>query len=223
MVTINSEIDIDRHRVLRNIGYVTDSKLPVRMSSLVNDYVENACQLIEPSYSYVIRDIESVHESRIVIDGGITFESGVLARLMAKCGKVAVFALTIGKHLEEVVAQLSADGLILQAAVLDAIGSVAAESVADFVQERIRQLADARGLCISQRFSPGHCDWNVDQQVMVFRTINISTGEIRLTEKCLMLPRKSISGIIGIGPCNDVGNYNPCKTCEKNDSCPWRK
>ena len=223
MVTINSEIDIDRHRVLRNIGYVTDSKLPVRMSSLVNDYVENACQLIEPSYSYVIRDIESVHESRIVIDGGITFESGVLARLMAKCGKVAVFALTIGKHLEEVVAQLSADGLILQAAVLDAIGSVAAESVADFVQERIRQLADARGLCVSQRFSPGHCDWNVDQQAMVFRTINISTGEIRLTEKCLMLPRKSISGIIGIGPCSNVGNYNPCKTCEKNDNCPWRR
>ena len=223
MVTINSEIDIDRHRVLRNIGYVTDSKLPVRMSSLVNDYVENACQLIEPSYSYVIRDIESVHESRIVIDGGITFESEVLARLMAKCEKVAVFALTIGKHLEEIVAQLAADGLILQAAVLDATGSVAAESVADFVEERVRQLADARGLCISQRFSPGHCDWNVDQQVMVFRAINIGTGEIRLTEKCLMLPRKSISGIIGIGPCSNIDDYNPCKTCEKNDNCPWRR
>ena len=223
MVTINSEIDIDRHQVLKNIGYVTDSKLPVRMSSLVNDYAENACQLIEPSYSYVIRDIESVHESHIVIDGGITFESEVLARLMAKCEKVAVFALTIGKHMEEVVAQLSTDGLILQAAVLDAIGSVAAESVADFVQERVRQLADVKGLCISQRFSPGHCDWNVDQQAMVFQAINIGTGEIRLTENCLMLPRKSISGIIGIGPCSNVDNYNPCKTCEKNDNCPWRK
>ena len=90
-----------------------------------------------------------------------------------------------------------------------------AESVADFVQEKVKQLADVRGLCISQRFSPGYCDWSIDQQAMVFRTLNIGTGEIRLTEKCLMLPRKSISGIIGIGPCSNVGDYNPCKACEK--------
>ncbi len=223
MVTINSEIDIDRCRVLRSIGYVDDARLPVRVSSLVNDYVTNACQLIEPSYSYVIRDIEAVDGSRIVIGGGITFESEVLARLMARCRQVAVFALTIGRHLEEMVAQLAADGLILQAAVLDAIGSVAVESVADFVQERLGGLASARGLCVSRRFSPGHCDWSIDQQVMVFRAINVGTGEIRLTEQCLMLPRKSISGVVGIGPCRRLDNYNPCLSCEKSDNCPWRR
>jgi len=45
---------------------------------------------------------------------------------------------------------------------------------------------------------------------------------IRLTEQCLMLPQKSISGIIGIGPCNKVENYNPCKTCDKQD-CVGRR
>ncbi len=32
-----------------------------------------------------------------------------------------------------------------------------------------------------------------------------------------MIPRKSISGIIGIGSNGNVQDYNPCKTCEKHD------
>jgi hypothetical protein len=39
---------------------------------------------------------------------------------------------------------------------------------------------------------------------------------VRLTKECLMLPRKSVSGVIGIGP-REMKNYNPCKTCNKRD------
>ena len=101
---------------------------------------------------------------------------------------------------------------------LDVIGSDAVERVADFVQDRIGEVARAQGLCISQRFSHGYCDWDIGQQEMVFRAMNGDTAGIRLTEQCLMLPQKSISGIIGIGPPNgEVENYNPCKTCKKRD------
>jgi len=38
-----------------------------------------------------------------------------------------------------------------------------------------------------------------------------------------MIPQKSISGIIGIGPASaNVENYDPCKTCKKKD-CPGRR
>jgi len=192
------------------------------VASLVNEYVENACHLIEPSYSYVVRDIKFVQGSLVIIETSIIFESESIARLLEQCEEVAVFTLTIGGHLEETVVQLAEDGLILQAAVLDAIGSVAAETVADFIQDRVSEAARAHGLSISRRFSPGYCDWNIDQQEMVFRAMNGDSGGVRLTEGCLMLPRKSVSGIIGIGP-SGVENYNPCKTCDKHDSCPWRR
>jgi hypothetical protein len=39
----------------------------------------------------------------------------------------------------------------------------------------------------------------------------------------LMLPRKSISGVIGIGlPGHGIEEYNPCITCRKKD-CPGRR
>ena len=126
--------------------------------------------------------------------------------------------MTIGKHLEETAYQLAEDGLVLQATVLDAIGSGAAERVADLVQDKIRETANTQGLVTSPRFSPGYCDWDVDQQKTIFQAVDGDALGIYLTERYLMIPRKSISGIIGIGPSNsDVENYNSCKTCKKYD------
>ncbi|MFC1951601.1 vitamin B12 dependent-methionine synthase activation domain-containing protein [Chloroflexota bacterium] len=223
MLALSTQVDIDSQQVLHNIGYDTDGEPPVRMVSLVNEYLENADHLIDPSYSYVMRDIELVQGSRVVIEDSVTFESKVVARLLEQCEKVVVFALTIGNHLEDMVAQLVDNRLVLQATVLDAIGSSAAEKMGDFVQERISKAAGTQGLCTSRRFSPGYCDWEVSQQKMVFRAMNGDVAGVRLTEECLMLPRKSMSGIIGIGPRNGkVENYNPCKTCIKHD-CPERR
>jgi hypothetical protein len=217
------DIEIDRKQVCHFIGYDVDDEPSARISSLIDEYIENAHYLIEPSYSCVIKDIEWARGSIAFIEDSIIFKSRVIVRLLEQCHKVAVFLVTIGKHLEETVYWLAKDGLILQATVLDAIGSDAVERVADFVQGRIGELASAQGLVTSRRFSPGYCDWNIGQQRMVFRSLNGDTLGIRLTGECLMIPQKSISGIIGIGPSNgSVGSYNPCKTCKKYD-CPSRR
>ncbi len=225
MLAISNQInaDIDKQQVLRNIGYSTACKPPARIESLINEYVEHTCQLIEPSYSYVIRDIRLVRGGSVAIDKDVTFQSQVIARLLEQCEKVAVFTLTIGHRLEEMVCSLSGDDLIVQAAVLDAIGSEAVETVAGFVQDEINKVVRAEGLCTSPRFSPGYCDWDVSQQEVVFRAMNGDSAKICLTKGFLMLPRKSMSGIIGIDPANsDIENYNPCKTCDKSE-CPGRR
>ncbi|MFC2006258.1 vitamin B12 dependent-methionine synthase activation domain-containing protein [Chloroflexota bacterium] len=221
MVTVSNRFDINRQRVFCDIGYDTDCKPSARMASLVNDYAENVHDFIEPLYSYVIRDIESVKGDRVVIEGPVTFQSEVIAHLMERAKKVVVFTLTIGSHLEELVAHLARTGLVLQAAVLDAIGSDAAEKLADFVENVIGELAHAQGLTISRRFSPGYCDWDVSQQKMIFHAMKGDCAGVNLTGGCLMLPRKSISGIIGIGT-SSVEDYNPCKTCDKHD-CVGRR
>lgn len=216
-------ISIDKQQVLSSIGYCDDYEPSARILSLVNDYIENCHNLIESSYSYTIRDIESVQKNRVSIGDSIILESKVIARLLERCEKIVIFTLTIGNHLEEMVAYLAENGLVLQATVLDAIGSDAAEQLAVFVEERIRNIASSLGLSISRRFSPGYCDWDVDQQKMIFRALTGNSAGVRLTKEYLMLPRKSISGIIGIGThSSNIENYNPCETCLKQD-CPGRR
>jgi hypothetical protein len=215
--SIRNEFDIDKQQVLNHMGYGTSGTPSARVESLVKEYADNICHLIEPSYSYVIRDINSVHGSRVFIEGSVAFRSNVIAQLLERCQKVAVFVVTIGSRLGDVVRQLSKDGLMVQAAVLDAIGSDAAETLAHVVQDIVGKEAEAEGLGISLRFSPGYCDWRISQQKMVFRALNGDTAGVRLTDGCLMVPQKSVSGIIGIGPASEVESYNPCKTCKKRD------
>jgi len=217
------DIEINKKQVCHYVGYDVDYKPPARISSLIDEYIENAHYLIEPSYSYVIRDIKWARDSITIIDGSIIFESQIITRLLEQCHKVAVLLVTIGKHLEETAYQLAKDGLILQATVLDAIGSDAVERVADFVQGRIGEIASAQGLVTSRRFSPGYCDWDIGQQRMVFRAMNGDSAGVSLTEECLMIPQKSVSGIIGIGPRDgNIENYSPCYTCKKRN-CPGRR
>jgi hypothetical protein len=224
LVTSNQiDIKINRKQVCRYVGYSADYELPTRISSLIDEYIDNVHCLIEPSYAYVIRDIERVQGSTVAIEGSITFENQVIARLLEQCHEVAVFLVTIGKHLEDTAERLASDGLMVQAAVLDAIGSNAVDRVADLVQSKIRGAASTLGLGSSRRFSPGYCDWDIDGQSRVFQAVDGDALGIRLTERCLMMPRKSISAIIGIGPADgNVEGYNPCKTCNK-ERCLGRR
>jgi hypothetical protein len=223
MPAIDSQLDIDRQQVLTNIGYADDYTPSARITSLVNDYIENYHDLLSPAYDHVVRDILGVNGNRVTIEGDITFESGVIARLLEPCEQVAVFALTIGSYLEDLVAYLAEEGLVLQATVLDAIGSGAAEELAVFVKETVRGKAAEVGRVVSRRFSPGYCDWNVSQQEAVFAALGGKTAGVRLSESSLMMPRKSVSGVIGIGrPGHGIEEYNPCRTCLKED-CPGRR
>ncbi len=221
MLAIRSKLKLDRKQLLSSIGY-GDSVPPARVMSLADDYLENIHELIEPSFSYVIKDIILVCGSSTVIEGPVVFESEIVSRLLERCDKVAIFIVTIGSYLEEMIQCLAKDKLILQAAVLDAVGSRVVEVLADSVQDRIRQSVSIEGLSVSRRFGPGHCDWDVSQQEMVFRALNGNHAGVCLTDRYLMLPQKSASGITGIGPASEVEDYNPCHTCEKQD-CSGRR
>ena len=217
------DVDIDRSSVCQYLGYKTDVEPSDRIASLLDEYIERAGHLIEPSYSYITSDIERVEGSRALIKGRVVFKSEVIARLLEHCEKVAVFILTIGDRLEETVGSLADNGQIVEAYVLDAIGSSVAESLADVVQSKIGDVARAQGLCISRRFSPGYCDWDIKQQRVLFRAMDGNSLGVCLSDEYMMIPQKSISGSIGIGLCDrGVESYNPCETCNKR-SCPGRR
>ncbi|MFU8795838.1 MAG: vitamin B12 dependent-methionine synthase activation domain-containing protein [Dehalococcoidia bacterium] len=217
------DVEIDKNQVCQFIGYDDSHKLSARVSSLVDDYAKNAQSLINPIYSYVIKDVEWARGCIAFIEDSIIFKSEVIVQVLEQCRQVAIFVVTIGKYLEETAWKLARDGLILQATVLDAVGSDAVEKAAASVEDKIRAMARSEGLVISRRFSPGYCDWNIGQQRMLFHALTGNTLGVRLTAECLMIPQKSISGIVGIGPANsNVAKYNPCEFCSKQD-CPGRR
>jgi hypothetical protein len=221
LVTLEKQFKVTTEQVFCDIGYAAGSEPTPRVASLINDHLDEAQQLVKPSYSYLIRRVELVYGASVILEDGTVFHSQILARTLEKAEEVIVFALTIGSELEDEATRLAREGLILQATMLETIGSLYTEQLADWVEARIGDLAHAWGRTASRRFSPGYCDWDVSQQRAVFSMLGEDCAGIHLTDSCLMIPRKSMSGIIGIGD-SDINDYNPCATCDKHD-CVGRR
>lgn len=213
----------DKQRIYNLIGYSDATEVSARVKRLMDSYTDNSEYLINISQSYTFRDVETVNGSRVVFNDSTVLESSVVANLCKRCDKVAVFVTTIGTNLEEMVSCLNENNLVLQGTVLDAIGSIAAEHSAELAEDNIKHMVEIQGLCISRRFSPGYCDWAVNQQQQLFGILGDDTAEVSITDQYLMLPRKSVSGLIGIGEAGrGIEEYNPCRKCKKQ-TCPGRR
>jgi len=83
-------IEINEEKVLRDVGYDTSCEPPARMKTMVHAYVQNASQLINPVYSYVVRDIDFIIDSSFFIESGVIFQSQVISGLLKKCERVSL-------------------------------------------------------------------------------------------------------------------------------------
>jgi hypothetical protein len=158
--------------------------------------------------------IEEKEEDAITIES-VRFFSHVLAKNLSKVGKVFPFVLTLGKGVDAVI-----DGTtdILDKYLLDEIGNIALrKSRQQFEKHLLQQYAFDNISCMS----PGSLeDWPILEQKKLFKLLNgvESTISVRLTGSCLMIPRKSISGIYFP---SEVTFYS-CQLCPR-DRCEGRK
>lgn len=217
------EIEIDKDEVCRYLGYRRDHGPHSSISSLIDEEMDEAYELIQPSCFYQLMDIGRVRQPWVILEDGLTITSDVLSRVLARCHQVAIFVVSIGWDLEERVAQLMKEGQVLMATVLDAIGSEAAEKTTCYLQDKVREVATSNGFEVTLRYSPGYCDWDITQQRVLFEAMDSAPLGVSLSEDCLMMPRKSVSGIIGVSRFEKYQlRYSPCRFCPKTD-CPSRR
>lgn len=110
-----------------------------------------------------------------------------------------IFICTCGQEYEIYQQQLKAENDMVREFIADALGSVIAEKCADEMEKNVQESIEKLGWHHTNRFSPGYCGWHVSQQQKLFPLFKGETCGVRLTESSLMLPIKSVSGIMGIG------------------------
>ena len=133
---------------------------------------------------------------------------------------IAMFICTAGEEVSRRSKELMSSGSLLEGYVTDMVGSLLAEGAMDILQERLRKEMESKGLKITNRYSPGYCDWKVDEQHKLFSLFPEGFCGVQLSESALMKPIKSVSGVIGIG--RDVSfNKYVCDACSEVD-CIYR-
>jgi len=197
-------VDIDPAEVRRFLGSKGRRKpAPAeRYDELLKGSLAGARGLVAPKGMYV-------YAAGRELPGSTTFE---------RLDRMAFCISTIGLALEEEVARLMKAGELLGAVVLDAIGSVAAEAVAEHMDRTIAAEAAREGLRTSRRASPGYGDWDVCEQASIFKLLPAERIGVRLSETCMMIPRKSVSFAVHVArEPETLRCENSCENCRRKD------
>lgn len=135
--------------------------------------------------------------------------------------KIAVLVCTAGEGFTEISNRYNREGEFLKGFIADTMGSLTVEKAMDLIQERIESEYLGYGLKITNRYSPGYCFWEVNNQKQLFSLLPKDPCDINLSNSCLMSPIKSVSGIIGIGKDVKKRGY-ACNKCT-NKNCLYNK
>jgi hypothetical protein len=156
------------------------------------------CPLIDEVYK--ASDMRCAYfTTPVSIDGNVIdlsfdkIESVSLAKTLHGCDKLIVLAVTIGSEVDRLIAKYSLTNKA-SAFIVDAISSALTESLADYVNKELKKNYD-----LTNRFSPGYADLDLNIQAPLIKRLDSQrTVGIYLNENLLMIPKKSITAIIGI-------------------------
>jgi hypothetical protein len=207
-------VEADFEQVYRGLGLRPDRPQHRRSLEQVEELAQSVRRLIRPRAVYRIDDVHRLEARRLELASGAVFE-GAIGQFLAHARLVATFIVTIGSALERLSRGWMRTGQVMRGAIADALASEWAEGTAERCQNEVRAWARPQGLDVTPRYSPGYCGMRVSQQVPLFAGLPAARINVRLTPSCLMVPIKSVSGLIGIGPADLVepGGY-PCLYCD---------
>lgn len=185
--------------------------------------MKTAMLLSRPRAASIKKAALDFKQGSIVVDGPFELSSKALSKYLKGALELHFFLVTIGSGVENTASRWMANEKELGGYLLDRIGSFAVESLAMAAEEKLRRSCRAKKLSVSMRLSPGYCDWPIEEQRKLDKLIGFSGADVRLTKACVMLPRKTISAVLGVGPTGLFSKkISQCVICGKKD-CDYRR
>lgn len=197
MPTYNATLlSIDEKETRRYAGLAGHGSFPA-------DLLEKACMdaqlLAKPRGIWQIYPYDS-ELGQILSTPPLPLQGQKILHHLADSVQVAILAVTIGEAIEQRITRLFADGEYSAGFLLDAAGTTAVEMAADQVTQVIVRNAVRLGYTTTWRFSPGYGDWDITVQPYMLALAQAQHIGLKATESCMLIPRKSITAILGFIP-----------------------
>jgi hypothetical protein len=211
--------------VLRRQGLGGGARVRPEIEKVINEVLAEVGKgsLLEPAVAYEIYPITAMHPDRVLLKGGKAIEAPMLAATFPEAKELIVLIATIGPGLEEQVTEYAKGGKALRSMVLDGVGTAAVDKL---IPEAMRILAAKvakRGYEISSPVNPGMPGFPITEQWNLLELAPASAIGVSLSSSGVLVPRKSTTMVIGIGPkMTRWTQAEVCARCSLRQSCPYK-
>lgn len=212
------DIKPDANSIFKRYGIPGGAEVsPAVLKSLemANDIFDNLCRA-----KGVIGEITSAQFEAVYMGAGKNEADNPVAEIYPRSRYLALFTVTLGAELSSKVCELFKTNDFALAMMLDTLASEATEKAGVLTEKwYMKHLSeqDAKNSNLAAvRYSPGYCGWHLSGQKRLFEYLKPEEIGVELNDSFLMLPMKSISGVVIIGDL-DIHKFDPaysfCRTC----------
>jgi len=216
-----SDINLDPEQIEKYMGY-NSGGAPEPFPELIAEVLESAAEYCDIQGGYrIFNRIDLDRKSYFLsLENQMFHVKRIVSKQLRKAEKAALFICTAGAGIGDWSKKLMRDGDMMKGYVVDVVGSEVVELAMDKIQDHLENEMKSIAMGITDRYSPGYCDWQVSEQPKLFSFFPKNFCGIRLSESCLMYPIKSVSGVIGIGKNAERKGYI-CSFCNMKN-CIYR-
>jgi len=219
-------LSLDLQETVRAQGITDYARLELPVKSAIGELLEavQGGSLFEPALVYETHRVAEITDSHLTIAGnGIVLRGSLFHGSLAGAEEIAAAVCTIGEKLEKQVTECFAQGEPLKALLLDGIGSAAVESLGSEACHIIEREAALRGYQAGSPMSPGGPRFPLSEQWSLFELVPAADIGVRLSESGVMIPRKSLSMVVGIGQrMSTWTSAESCARCNLSQTCRYR-
>jgi hypothetical protein len=218
----NLPVPIDGRQVLRLQGYKKATDVPTpEVLAIRDEALREARALLRPRAVFARFPVTGTTEAAVELEGGGRLAVAGAAGRWGPPREVGLGVCTIGDPLERRVDALLAQREFPLAFMLDSAGWVAVEALAREVTQWVCTSLMAEGMRATACLSPGFTGWDIWDQRVLFSLVPAQAIGVRLNDFCVMIPGKSLSFGMGLGPDVRVDQGTKCRRCDLAD-CTYR-
>jgi hypothetical protein len=220
----NIPLSLKTREVLHREGVRGHSKIRPEVKSLVLELLASVkTHLLEPAVAYEIYSITEMSRQQLSLESNLVVHGPLLFSLLPEAKELAVVVGTIGPKLEKQATDYFGQDKPLRGVLLDGIGSAAVDSLTQEACKLIMAEASSRGYQASGPLNPGMPGLPITEQWQLLKLVPAQEIGVSLTSVGIMIPRKSASMVIGIGPKMKTWTRTEvCAQCHLRKTCAYR-
>ncbi len=195
----------------------------------VEQTVDEISPLLTPSMIYNWVNVISAGKNEVRLacpenETKLTLCLGRHTHLLKNARVCLIAVWTIGPALDHKINNLNLEENAFKSFLYNSIGLVALAKTYDAVKDMAECRARKKNWGISPLLSPGSLDdWHLEEQNKLCSILELEKFNITINNHSVLVPFKSASGLLGIGPGYDTeAAGSMCRLCTKNKTCPQK-